>query len=176
MMFRMAAILLIFKGAKAQHGQHSIKVVTAEESVAVTFQEHKGGVRRNGCSSVLPTQPAQRPTQLRLQSHMEQVTAAEHSEKIASWWRLVFGIDKAASHSDWQILKVNETTINPYLIFCSPDWYKGCVSLCWWMVVKGTLRNRSCYKPLWAKQSVKAHPVPMLSLSLTVSSSLDWHK
>lgn len=55
--------------------------------------------------------------------------------------KFVIGIDKAASHSDWQILKVNKTTINPYLNFCSTDWYKGCVSLCWWMVFRGTLRD-----------------------------------
>lgn len=68
LLFRMAAILLIFKGAKAQHGQHFLKVVATEEGAVITFQEHKAVLRRNGCSSVLPAQPAQWPT---LQSLME---------------------------------------------------------------------------------------------------------
>lgn len=71
LLFRMAAILLISKWAKAQQGQHFLKVVATEEDAATTFQEHKVVLRRNGCSSVVPTQHAQRPTQPRLQSHME---------------------------------------------------------------------------------------------------------
>lgn len=62
MLFRMAAILLILKGAKAQHGQHFLKAVSTEEDVAITLQEHKVVLGRNGCSSVVPTQPAQGPT------------------------------------------------------------------------------------------------------------------
>lgn len=61
----MAAILLIFKATKGQHGQHFLKIVTTEEGVAITCQEHRVVLRRNGCSSVVPTQPAQNPTQLR---------------------------------------------------------------------------------------------------------------
>lgn len=71
LLFRMTAILLIFKGAKAQHGQHFLKISTTEEDVQITFQQHKVVPRRNGCSSVAPTQSAQRRAQLRLQSHME---------------------------------------------------------------------------------------------------------
>lgn len=68
LLFRMAAILLIFKGAKAQHGQDFLKVVATEEDVAITLQEHRAVLRRNGCSSLVPTQTVQGPTQLRLQS------------------------------------------------------------------------------------------------------------
>lgn len=67
----MAAILLVFKEAKAQHGQHFLKVVTPEEDGGIAFQQHKVVLRRNGCSSVVPTQSAQRPTQPTLQSRME---------------------------------------------------------------------------------------------------------